>query len=316
MRQRNSIESGKPGAYCHSREGGTAQQGEANPVRKRAYKMWIPAYAGMTIRVHPGFPKNLWSNYYSGHVIFIQNCHPELVDSDIGFIKTAVADTNTQNCHPELVDSDIGFIKTTVADTNTQNCHPELVQSHIISAETLAVMNDIKNCHPELVEGSHSNRVPWFDWLTMTKCSILSVNRQQSLPINENTHPGNVAPCQPATHTRRTQRGYTLLETLVAMSILLIVLVPLMSRMVTARNMRFAADTVTAACLLRQEAEQIRFAPQSYQPVKKRTIEGVTWTITTEASGAPLVCYQLRATNGTYSKGALTLYHYVNGENR
>jgi prepilin-type N-terminal cleavage/methylation domain-containing protein len=257
-----------PGAYCHSREGGTAQQGEANPVRKRAYKMWIPAYAGVTIRVHPGIPQNLWSIYYSGHVIFIQNCHPELVDSDIGFIKTAVADTNTQNCHPELV------------------------------------------------EGSHSNRVPWFDWLTMTKCSILSVNRQQSLPINENTHPGNVAPCQPATHTRRTQRGYTLLETLVAMSILLIVLVPLMSRMVTARNMRNAADTLTATCLLKQEAERIRFAPQSYQPVIKRTIEGVTWTITTEASGAPLVCYQLRAANGSYKKGALTLYHYVNNEAR
>jgi prepilin-type N-terminal cleavage/methylation domain-containing protein len=109
---------------------------------------------------------------------------------------------------------------------------------------------------------------------------------------------------------RPANSGYTLMETLIALSIMLLILVPLLSRMLTVRQMHHANDSLTAACILEQESVLVRLSSQAYQPVKKRTVMKSEWTITMESNGAPLIHYRLQAAKAGQSRGRVEFYRF------
>jgi len=88
--------------------------------------------------------------------------------------------------------------------------------------------------------------------------------------------------------------GYTLLESLIAISIFLILMVPLTARLHEADKTARVRHKTTAMCILEQEAALIRHGESPF-PVKKRTVAGREWVVETSAEGNPLRTYRMHA---------------------
>jgi hypothetical protein len=86
-----------------------------------------------------------------------------------------------------------------------------------------------------------------------------------------------------------TVNGYTLLETLIALSILLAVIVPFTSYLF--KDLFFAKyqDKVTALCLIDQEIRTAQIFPKGISMIKRRSIAGKDWEIHSEISGTKLL---------------------------
>jgi Tfp pilus assembly protein PilV len=88
-----------------------------------------------------------------------------------------------------------------------------------------------------------------------------------------------------------TNRGYSLLEAMVALTLFVAVMVPLLGKMHSVSIADRAKNRFTAVCILEREAACARVAPETIQPLKRIPVSGVEWTVRTEIQGeAPKTC--------------------------
>ena len=93
--------------------------------------------------------------------------------------------------------------------------------------------------------------------------------------------------------TNKSNSGYTLIETLIALSMLLIIAAPVLSG-IFRNNLTIDSERmITGIGILEQEARRISANPQEMLPVKKKIINGKEWTIFAERSGTIIVQYHL-----------------------
>lgn len=102
--------------------------------------------------------------------------------------------------------------------------------------------------------------------------------------------------------------GYTLLETLIAFCILLVVAVPLITFLFRLTGAHDSEKALTGMCLLEQEAAIVRTFPQRVVPVKRRVVDGKEWIIKTEVSGSELLLYRMNVNDGKKNRGELVFY--------
>ena len=84
--------------------------------------------------------------------------------------------------------------------------------------------------------------------------------------------------------------GYTLVEVLLSLFIIIAIAVPLISNIFTNKDSLRSQEMIVAVWLLEQEAMKIRYFPESaVNGSKKQTIDGKEWTIKTEMNGSSLI---------------------------
>ncbi len=83
-------------------------------------------------------------------------------------------------------------------------------------------------------------------------------------------------------------KGFTLLETVVSLSIFLAVVVPLMQHMTSAGRMNKGKQKMIAACIIEQEAATLRSYPDQMFTTKQRKVKGITWTVKASIQGDKL----------------------------
>lgn len=108
----------------------------------------------------------------------------------------------------------------------------------------------------------------------------------------------------------RSDAGYTLIEVLLSLFLLMAVAVPAISAFFQNNSSIRAQEALTAVWLLEQEAENLRIFPDEAASVKRREIGQVEWVIQIESSGSPLVRYRLTATKKGKRVGELYSYGY------
>ncbi len=102
--------------------------------------------------------------------------------------------------------------------------------------------------------------------------------------------------------------GYTLLETLIALSILLVVAVPLISFLFRLTGAHDSGKALTGMCILEQEATLVRTFPKKAVPAKRRVVDGKEWIIKTEISGSEILLYRMTVNDGKKDMGELVFY--------
>lgn len=102
--------------------------------------------------------------------------------------------------------------------------------------------------------------------------------------------------------------GYTLLETLIAFVILLVIVVPLVSFLFRISGAHDSERMFTGICLMEQEAALVRAFPGKSIPVKMRIINGREWVIKTEVGGSELLQYKMRVSEGEKMRGEVMFY--------
>ena len=108
--------------------------------------------------------------------------------------------------------------------------------------------------------------------------------------------------------SKLSESGYTLLEVLISLFILLTIVIPLIT--VIYRNSK-AIDTeksITAICLLEQESALVKAYPEETVPIRRRVINGREWTIKTEITGTGLLQYQMTVNDQLKQRGELVFY--------
>jgi hypothetical protein len=93
----------------------------------------------------------------------------------------------------------------------------------------------------------------------------------------------------------RNTPGYTLFESLVALAILITIIVPLTTFFYRKADSARLMRSITAICMLEQEAALTLAFPRDAAPVKRRTINGAEWIVRTEESGADPIVYKMTA---------------------
>lgn len=106
--------------------------------------------------------------------------------------------------------------------------------------------------------------------------------------------------------------GYTLLETLIALSILMVVLMPLIGFLYQFSGSNSLQKKYTAICLLEQESACIKAFPGKTVPVKRRVVDGKEWMIKTEIRGSDLLFCRMSASDGKKIRGEVVFY--INGK--
>lgn len=104
------------------------------------------------------------------------------------------------------------------------------------------------------------------------------------------------------------KNGYTLLETLIALSILLVVAVPLVTFLFRISGAHDTEKALTGMCILEQEAAMVRIFPKGAVPVKRRVVDGKEWIITTEVTGSDLPLYRMSVKDSKKVRGELVFY--------
>jgi hypothetical protein len=104
------------------------------------------------------------------------------------------------------------------------------------------------------------------------------------------------------------KNGYTLFETLIALSILIVVAVPLVTFLFKISGANDSEKTLTGMCILEQEATMVRIFPKSAVPVKRRIVDGKEWIITTEVIGLALPLYRMSVKDDKKVRGELVFY--------
>jgi hypothetical protein len=89
--------------------------------------------------------------------------------------------------------------------------------------------------------------------------------------------------------------GYTLIETVLSLVVLMAVAVPMLSRLYRGFMIADTRLEVTGTWLLEQEAAIINMFPSTMLPVKRRYINGTEWTIRAERQRAEPAHYLLTA---------------------
>ncbi len=89
--------------------------------------------------------------------------------------------------------------------------------------------------------------------------------------------------------------GYTVLETVVALTLLVSIAVPLISRMQRGTHLYDARRELTGIWLIEQEAATVRAFPAEALPVRRRMAGGEEWTLRTETTAERPVRYRITA---------------------
>ncbi|MBD3422070.1 MAG: prepilin-type N-terminal cleavage/methylation domain-containing protein [Chitinivibrionales bacterium] len=108
--------------------------------------------------------------------------------------------------------------------------------------------------------------------------------------------------------SRRPPRGYTLLETLIALIIFVSIVVPIISYVYQNKQLAKARHAVTAMCILEQEAERIRFDADNVFHKKSRKITTRTWEVICKTRGSWLIKCSLSARLSGEKFGELVFY--------
>lgn len=103
----------------------------------------------------------------------------------------------------------------------------------------------------------------------------------------------------------QNESGYTLVEVIVAFFIFMAIAVPMIISIFNNKSSIRASESLTAICLLEQEAMKLRFSTDQELDNGTRTINGKEWQISVEKSGGPLVQYHLTATIHNQKRGEL-----------
>lgn len=104
------------------------------------------------------------------------------------------------------------------------------------------------------------------------------------------------------------KNGYTLLETLIALSILLVVAVPMVTFLFRISGAHDSEKALTGMCILEQEATIVRIFPKRAVPVKRRVVDGKEWIVTTEVTGSDLPLYRMSVKDDKKVRGELVFY--------
>ena len=108
--------------------------------------------------------------------------------------------------------------------------------------------------------------------------------------------------CKPAA------KGYTLLETVVSLGILMAVVVPLVTMFYQSTIPADAARELEGTWLIEQEATLVGTFPRKSLPIKRRYIDGREWTITTDITTGPVCRYRLSAVLAGREKALAVFY--------
>lgn len=109
---------------------------------------------------------------------------------------------------------------------------------------------------------------------------------------------------------RNNPNGYTLLEVLIAMSLFLMVIVPMMGYMSASAKVNKGRDTMIASCILEQEAAQISLFPTEIFSTKRRTVNGREWVIQASFEGNELIKCTLSAAKHGKTVDKVIFYVY------
>ena len=104
------------------------------------------------------------------------------------------------------------------------------------------------------------------------------------------------------------ENGYTLVETIISLAILLLILVPLVSMVYKNNSVSETQKKITAICILEQEAAIIKTIPSDMIPVKRRVIKGNEWVIRTEKEQKGVVKYQMTVSDKDKEYGKIIFY--------
>jgi competence protein ComGF len=110
------------------------------------------------------------------------------------------------------------------------------------------------------------------------------------------------------TNAGSSNNGYTLIEVLISLFLLMAVAVPAISAFFLNSSSIRSQKDLTAVWLLEQEAENLRIVPGDAVSIKRRKVGDVEWVIQIEATGSPLIRYHLTAL--IKGKRAGELYSY------
>ena len=87
--------------------------------------------------------------------------------------------------------------------------------------------------------------------------------------------------------------GYTLLETVIALAILISIVVPLVSIMQRNNTIASARNELTGIWLIERETKLVRSFPEKVTPIKRYTIKRREWTIRIDKKGNDIVEYYM-----------------------
>jgi len=105
--------------------------------------------------------------------------------------------------------------------------------------------------------------------------------------------------------------GFTLLETLVALSLLMVVVVPLLGYLAGISRITRARDMVTAICILEQEQLQAQHFPDDMRFKKRKNIANDRWQIEMKSTGDHLkkISMSVEKNNSFVSQVVFYVYH-------
>jgi hypothetical protein len=94
-------------------------------------------------------------------------------------------------------------------------------------------------------------------------------------------------------YTENIAAGYTLIEVLIALAILMSVLIPLSGAFYRNTSAMKSMQTMTAMCIVEQEQKLASVFPEDVIPLKRRNIDSKEWIVRTETSGKDPVVYRM-----------------------
>ena len=89
--------------------------------------------------------------------------------------------------------------------------------------------------------------------------------------------------------------GYSLLETVIALAILISIVVPVVSIMRRNNRISAARHELTGIWLIEREAILVRAFPEKVIPLKRYTVKGREWTLRINKKGNEILEYYLTA---------------------
>ncbi|MBN1575036.1 MAG: hypothetical protein JW913_00685 [Chitinispirillaceae bacterium] len=96
-------------------------------------------------------------------------------------------------------------------------------------------------------------------------------------------------------HAAAGTRGYTIIETVISLIVLLSIVVPLLTHFYRVNTLAGMRREFVGIWLIEREAAVLRTFPRESLPVKRHILKNEEWTIRTEVSETEPLCYLLTA---------------------
>jgi len=112
---------------------------------------------------------------------------------------------------------------------------------------------------------------------------------------------------------RNNNSGYTLLESMVALVLFLMVVVPLIARMSNGVSLNRGEDIIIAASLLEQESMRLKTFPDDQFLTKTRIVNNQEWKIKAVVTGSALKTITLTAFKRNKEIETIRFYRFDGG---